>query len=65
MSRMTEQTHVDVQEAARRLGGMSGDRIRRRLYEGKLEGYQVAGRWVISIVSIDEYLREHTAAGAA
>lgn len=49
------QDGVPLPEASRRLR-MSGEKTRRRLLEGRLEGHLVNGRWYITAQSIERYL---------
>ena len=48
---------LTLPEAARRLR-MSGDRCRRLVLCGRLEGRQVAGRWLVTAASVERIAQE-------
>jgi excisionase family DNA binding protein len=56
-----EAVKLTTAEACQR-AGMNRERLLRRVQAGEITGEQVAGRWLIDAESLDEYVRQNSAA---
>jgi hypothetical protein len=55
MSQQTVVEEIPLSQAALRLR-VSGDRARRKVLTGELEGRLVAGRWLVNVASVERLL---------